>query len=772
MAALVLIMSGVSLLALSSPALAAGQSASTDPSEGQQAPLLAANGQVGEDAASPKQQSGADIIVTANKRVQSIIDVDSSITALSGDDLAAAGAQDTQALTNLTPNLVVQRSIVGKIHIRGIGNENFSVGGDPSVAVHSDGIYVARASAGFFDLFDIDRVEVLRGPQGTLYGRNATGGVINVLPRTPTNDLNGYATVEYGSYDHFRAEGAAGGPIADGLTARIAGMRATRDGFIRNVNQQASDRGFGRLDSKDIYGLRGQIAYDAGIVRARVLAEYIHDDSNLPAYVYFRQPAPYLPPIPSGRREVDHGYEPLLPVLGGASRSFGSDDDLFKSNQLGLGLHLDVDLGPVTLSSVTGYRSFKFNWLNDGDGTSAFFVNYGQQDESDQWSQELRLTSQSQGRFNWLVGYYYFNEDSESLIGLPVRLSLFGLPDDSIIADGTAGTRAHALFGELYYRLNDQLKVTVGGRYSREKRSTDYLYKGLFAAPVQAPIPTAEDPNPGRRTFTDFAPKLVLTYEPDARTNIYASAAKGFKSGGFNLLANQPSFDPETIWNYELGIKRRTPGGLRFGASAFYSIFKDLQVGQIIELQSILTNAAKARIYGLEADFAYRPDDRLDIGGALGLLSAKFTRFCTADPTQPGAALEGGCDDLSNPIDLSGKTLPRAPKMSLSGYGSYRFDLGASGSLTARADARFQSRIYFTQFNRPTVTQDPYVLVNGRLTWTPASERFAVALWAQNVFNEYYFTEVLESGAFNPMLVEQGFPGPPRTVGISLSASF
>ncbi|MEO6113873.1 MAG: TonB-dependent receptor [Sphingomicrobium sp.] len=765
-------------ISIAAPALAQSAPEPTRPSPTDPAPS-SADDEPGAQPAQTLQSAAVEdpglIIVTANKRAQSIIDVDASITALSGEDLTAAGISDTQSIVNATPNLVVQRSIIGKIHIRGIGNENYSIGGDPSVAVHSDGVYVARAAAGLFDLFDMDRVEVLRGPQGTLYGRNATGGVINVIPRRPSKTLEGYATAEYGNYDHRRIEAAVSGPLGGGLSARVSGLGLWRDGFAKNINEGARQRGFGQLDTKDLWAGRAQLMFDNdGPFTARVAAEYIHDNSNLPAYVYLQQPAPYLPQIPSGRRTVDQGIESELPILGGPARSFGSPEDIYKSFQLGLSLHADYDLGGATLSSVTGFRNTKFNSVNDGDGTAAFFVNYGQQDESDQFSQELRLASNNDsGFFSWLIGGYLFKESSDTLIGLPIRLSIFGLPDDSITADGSARTRALALFGETYFRLTDQFKVTLGGRYSYEKRRAAYLYKPLFGAPVEAPVATPDDPNPGRKVFKNFSPKAVLTYEPNRATNIYASVSRGFKSGGFNLLAIQPSFEPETIWNYEAGFKTRMAGGrVNLNVSAFYSKFNDLQVGQIVNLQSILTNAAKATLYGLESELRFRVTPATQVGGTVALLSAKFDSFCTADPTQPGAALQGGCDSLTNPIDLSGKTLPRAPKFTLSTFASHDFDLGGNGLITARVDARYQSRIYFTQFNRPTVSQDGYTIVNARLTWFSSDDRFSVAAWGQNLFDKFYYNEILESGAFNPVLIEQAYPAPPRTFGISAGVTF
>ena len=232
-----------------------------------------------------------EIIVTAQRRSESVQDVPIAITALSGDALDRAGIQDTENLSTLTPGLLVQRSVVGQIRIRGIGNENYTIAGDPGVAVHSDGIYVARAAAGLFDLFDVERVEVLRGPQGTLYGRNATGGVINVIPNKPDDEFSGHFSAGYGNYDAFRIDGALNVPISETFALRFAALGNFRDGFTRNTNASAISRGFGRLDSKDVFALRAQAGNtDNGDFNIRLAFEYLKDDSNLPAYKYLNRP--------------------------------------------------------------------------------------------------------------------------------------------------------------------------------------------------------------------------------------------------------------------------------------------------------------------------------------------------------------------------------------------------------------------------------------------------------------------------------------------------
>jgi iron complex outermembrane recepter protein len=731
--------------------------------------LALASPAVAQDSAEEEGAEGAEIIVTAQRRAESVQDVPIAITALSGDALAEAGIQDTENLSTLTPGLLVQRSVVGQIRIRGIGNENYTIAGDPGVAVHSDGVYVARAAAGLFDLFDVERVEVLRGPQGTLYGRNATGGVINVIPNKPDDEFEGHMSASYGNYDAIRLDGAINVPLSETFALRFAALGNFRDGFTRNTNASARARGFGRLDSKDVFALRAQAGTTSDSpFQARLAFEYMKDDSNLPAYKYLNRPNA-LPTsdfggganafTPRFLRTVNQGFELNIP---GTGRSVGSDADVFKTLQTGLALHLSYDFGGATLSSISAFRDTKFNWLNDGDGADIFYVNYIQQDATKQYSQELQLSGGSDS-LEWLIGAFYFKESGDSFIALPFPFGA-GLPF-YITIDGTAKTKALAAFGELRWKPTDALTVTLGGRYSDEDRAAKYRYEINFGVPFVA--------NPDdKKSFNAFTPRAVINYAITDDVNIYASATRGFKSGGFNLLAIQPSFEPEKLWSYEGGIKTSFDGGRGFAnANVFYTDYKNVQVQQVVNLSSVLTNAAAATIKGAEMEFGYRQATGWEAGGTLAYLDASYDAFCTGDPTLPAAAISPGCN-AANPIDLTGNRFPRAPKWTLSSYIGYTADLGSSGTLGARLDARYQSLTYFTQFNRPLISQKGYSIYNGRVTWTSESNKYSVSLWGNNLTNKKYFSEVLESGAFNPQLVGQGYVAPPRTYGISASARF
>ncbi len=709
-----------------------------------------------------------DIVVTAQRRSESIQAVPISITALSGQTLVKAGIQDTERLATLTPGLIVQRSVVGKVSIRGVGNENYTIAGDPGVAVHSDGVYVARAAAGLFDLFDIARVEVLRGPQGTFYGRNATGGVINVIPNTPVNRFEGRVAGEIGNYDGRRIEAMINVPLSEALAFRVAGLGNFRDGFTKNTNAGARARGFEDFDSKDVLAGRAQLAYDGnGAFKARATVEYIDDDSNLPAYKYLNRPNALptadfgggaLAFTPAFLRTVNQAIELEIP---GSGQSVGSDADVFKTTQLGATLHMSYDIGNATLSSISGYRRTKFNYLDDGDGSDVFYVNYLQQDKSRQFSQEVQLNGEA-GAFEYLLGAFYFKETGSSFIALPFTFG-FDLPF-YIAINGTARTNALAGFGELRWNPTDALKITVGARYSHEKRKAAYRYEINFGTPVVA--------NPDfKDTFNAFTPRLVVDYRAAPDIHLYASATRGFKSGGFNLLAIQPGFSPEKVWTYEAGVKTQfADRRVTLNANVFYSKYTDIQVGQIVNLQSVLTNAAKATLKGAEVEFSARPVKEFEVGATIAYLDATYDKFCTGDPTQPTAPISAGCS-AANPIDLAGNRFPRAPKWSLTGTASYTIPL-ANGGLTLRGDARYQSKTFFTQFNRPQISQDGYTIVNGRLTWTSGSGKYSVSGFVNNVFDKTYFSEVLESGAFNPQLVAQAYVAPPRTYGVSASVAF
>ena len=722
-----------------------------------------------------------EMVVTAQKRASTLQDTPISITAISGDSLARSAIYDTEALSYSVPGLVIQRDVIGKVVIRGIGTENFSVGGDPGVAVNLDNAYVARSSVAIFDFFDVERVEVLRGPQGTLYGRNATGGVINVISRAPTDELDAYATATYGNFDFVRVEAAAGGPLTDRIRGRVAGFYANRDGFTTNVFPGAGDRGLGDLDSKDLWAVRGRL--DADVTdrfTVELIGDIYRDDSNPVPYQYPDAVLPWQTPAffegfgidpdtaaelavsvnPQQTRVVSQGFEfdvPGFPEL--------ELDSTGRWDQTGVQAKLRYDLDTVALTSITTYRDIEFEWLNDGDGVDRFLVNYFQRDFSEQVTQELQIASNNGGPLEWIAGVFYLHEDADTTVGIPFPLGV-DLPL-IVLFEGSNTTDALAVFGQGTYSLGDHWRFTLGLRYSYEEKELD-LFNNSFGAIVEQDL--SED-------FDAFTPKIGIDYIFDDGTLLYASVTRGFKSGGFNLIAVQDSFDQEIVWAYEAGVKTSfLDDRIQVNLGAFYYDYKDQQIGQVTNLAAILTNAADSTLFGGELEVRALLAEGLLVDLGVAYLNTEFDEFCTLDTRDPTLPRDvENCPDPEAPGDpdaalnnLAGNDLPRSPEWTVNAAVQYERPVGQWGTLMMRGEWQFTDRQFFTQFNRPNVSQDAFSLFNARLEFESANGRWTIAGWGRNLANKDYLSNVLESGVVNTAVVPQVFFGAPRTYGITV----
>ncbi len=731
----------------------------------------------------------AEVVITAEKRVGTVQDAPLSITAFSGADLAAAGVSSTFALANATPGLTVQRDIIGKVVIRGVGTENYTAGSDPGVAIHKDGLYIARSTVALFDFFDTSRVEVLRGPQGTLYGRNATGGVINIISNEPTEEFGGYAQVDVGNFNKRRIEAVLNAPLGDTVQSRLSVLYAERDGYTKNLFPgapatppsagfpgtpaipSARESGVDQLDNQELWAVRGQVKFQLGDSGALLLSgEITRDDSLPPASKNFDGEPWTLPTdmVLPDLREVSQGFEMALP---GTNRTIPSAG---RADQDAISARLTWDFGGLTLMSLSGYRKINFSWLNDGDGLDQFFVNYFQTDESEQFSQEFQLTSPDDSRLQWMLGAYYLTEDATGFMGVPF---IIPVPQPVIMWDGKSDTTAYAVFGQMTYKFTDKLSTTLGVRYNHEKKQGDLTYNlfgGLIEpAPPVAPVGTtwAEVLD---RSWDAVTPKLGVSYDFTDDVMGYASATRGFKSGGLNLLAGQTPYDPEYLWSYELGVKSRMLGGrLIANLGAFYYDYKDLQVGKVVNLTATVVNAAKASIQGAELELRASPTDGFEINAGLAYLDATYDEFETEDPGWPGDA---GCGQLltaPRTISLAGCDLPRSPQFQGSLGAQWSVPLATGAELRLRGDYAYRDKQYFTQFNRDNVSQDSYGTFNARITYTAAGGKWAITAYGDNLTDEDYFITVLESGV-SPLgtVVPQAAMGPPRTYGVLLRYDF
>ena len=718
-----------------------------------------------------------EVTVTAEKRETTIQDTPISITAFSGQELAMAGIDGTNALANFTPGLTIQKEVIGKVVIRGVGTENYTVGSDPGVAIHQDGVYLARSSVAIFDFFDLNRVEVLRGPQGTLYGRNATGGVINIISNEPTETFEGYARLDAGNYSKLRFEGAVSGPISgDAVQGRLSVIYAERDGFTENLFPTAKSRGVDQLDNQDLWGVRGQVNFNINEdVSLLVKGEWLRDDSLPPAFKYFDLtdafwfnafgPDQNLPDL----RQVSQGFETQIPGSGRTVPSVG------RANQDGYSARLTWDLGDMTFTSLTGYRKIDFSWINDGDGFDTFFVTYFQTDESKQFTQEFQLASSGDTGLDWILGAYYLSEDATTFTGIPF---IIGSPADFILWDGESNTDAFAVFGQATYSFTDRLRVTGGVRYNKDDKKGDLVYN-LFGGLITPDIAIGAPPGTTWADVLDkdwdaVTGKLGVDYDFTDDVMGYATVSRGYKSGGFNLLAGQEPYDPEYLWAYELGLKTRLADGrVVANVGAFLYDYSDMQVGKVVNLSATVVNAAAATIKGFEAELRALVGEGFEINAGLSWLDTSYDEFETEDPGWPGGAGCGTLVTAPRTISLKGCELPRAPEFQGVLGASWTGNLANGGELGIRADYSYRGDQFFTQFNRDLVSQDAYGLLNARITYTAPGGHWYVTAYGDNLADETYYVTVLESGvAAAGTVVPQAVVGPPQTYGLVVGVNF
>lgn len=694
-----------------------------------------------------------EIIVTAEKREAALQEVAISITAFQGEELRNAGIVTSEQLTGFTPGLNIQRDVIGKVVIRGVGTENFTIAGDPGVAINFDGAYVARSSVSIFDMFDLERVEVLRGPQGTLYGRNATGGAINFISRKPTEEFEFDVLADVGDYGKQRLEAALSGPIAeDQVLGRLSVMYHQRDGYTDNIFPNVG-RDLDELDTKDLWALRAQLRFmPTDRLTVDFKADVYEDDSNPIPYKYVADPLiyfgglPFPNPLAGDLRTVSQGFEQEVPGFDLRAPETGQWD------QRGMQATVDWAISDtLTFRSITAFRDIEFGWLNDGDGIEAFLVTYFQADESDQLTQEFQLSSAGDGKLSWTIGAYYLQEDGNSFVGIPLPLG-FGAPL-AVLINGESETTAYAAFGELYYYFTDKLRLTAGARYSQEDKEVFYNDDRSSLGGPNAIVDADDD-------WDALTPKLGLDYFMNDDVMLYASVTQGFKSGGFNLLAVQPSYDEEEVLSFEVGTKSRLAGGrAQFNASAFYYAYDDLQVGKVVNLNATIENAAEATIYGAELELKALLTDNFQIDAALSFLETEYDEFFTEDKDLPGAP----------EVSLAGNELPRAPGFTSNLSALYTAPLSGGSELQLWANWQHTGSQFFTPFNRDTFEQESYDVLNARVTWRLASGRWAFSLYGENLTDEDYFTNALESGVPTPgvdRVVPQFFVGAPRTWGV------
>tara|TARA_A100001037_G_scaffold266372_3_gene258490 strand:+ start:296 stop:2395 length:2100 start_codon:yes stop_codon:yes gene_type:complete len=689
-----------------------------------------------------------EIVVTATKSgAQNLQDVPLSVAVLSGDDLDRSGIATTMGLQLRTPGLVITRNThLGQPYIRGVGSDVVGPAIDGAVAVYVDGAYQARAASQIAALADVERVEVLKGPQGTLYGRNATGGAINIVTRRPTRQLSARGDVQVGNLNQLIVRGSVSGPLAaDRVFGRVSVTHNQDDGYTDNI--LLDEEG----DDTDILHLRGALEFVlsdratldiAGYYfdrETRALPKALNPETN-PSTLFFGAT------VNDDPREVLHDIDSGLGV-----------------EQWGVNARLVWDFEGFTLTSVTTFDSLDETGFLDVDSTEiplahngVVWPRIGEEwgEDADFFSQEFVLSGES-GQLQWtgLINYY----SAEATTRADNDLPLFGFAG---IWQSEFDNEAFGAALQLSYGLTEQLSVTAGIRYSYEKKEFERS-EGLVLG--GAPLILASDDSDA--SWKPWTPKFGIEYRPNDDVMVYASATRGFRSGGFNLFAAQSEFDPEFIWSFEAGVKSTWwDNRLRLNASAFYYDYKDLQLQTFLADRGAgaaatqIENAGEATLKGLDLDIVLQATEALTFEASFAFLDGELDEWVTIDPDRPTEGV----------FDRDGNAMPRAPDFTASLAAEYTVDLGDAGSLSLRGEFYHRDKIYFTAFEDERVDQGAIGLWNARLTFTSANERWFVAAFGQNLGDEEYLENVLTVQA---LIGQIGFYAPPRTYGVQVGFS-
>jgi iron complex outermembrane receptor protein len=676
-----------------------------------------------------------EIIVTATKTgATRLQDTPLAVTAFTADTLDKVAVKDIRDLASLTPNLLVtQNASFSQVYIRGIGSNNVFGGSDPSSTIHLDGVYLARPASYLTNFLDVERIEVLRGPQGTLYGRNSVGGTINVISRKPGDTLEAKLQGTYGNYGFTRLEGYMSGPISDTVGASLSLIASRRDGYLKNVAPVGRD-----ADGEGTFGGRGQLRFTpTDALEVIVRGDYIESDDSLAGYIKLLQTT--TDPIANG-------------VLGDYRRIAVNILPSSKRRQWGTAAEINYDLGGgLQLKSLTAYRANRLTQVGDTDGTSLNIRRTDQFEDQHQFSQELNLIGKT-GALSFILGGYYFDEhilvdSSVTTFASNLRANFNPVIDTSALAGFAQGS----------YAITKRISLTAGIRYTRENKKFDQRATN-FALSTGLPLATYPRLYTTDDTYEAWTPKFGVEFRPVDHVLLYASATKGFKSGGFNFSSANPlqGFAPETLWSYEGGAKVDLFDRLlRLNATYFHYDYKDLQVQSFLSPGVIdITNAADAKVDGVEFEGQLRPASWLQLGGNLAYLDARYANYTSA--LAPG----------NIPFNASGNRLSLSPKWSYTLWGQIDTAV-AGGELFARGEYSHRTRQFFTAQNAGLDTQAPYGLVNASIGYSLPGDHLQIIAFGRNLSDEQYVTS---TASFASGIV--GRVGEPRTYGLRLIAKY
>jgi iron complex outermembrane receptor protein len=658
-----------------------------------------------------------------------------AISAISATALSRFAIRTIDQVAAQTPAVTfTQNTTFGQLSIRGIGTNAVFAGADPSSAMYLDGVYLARPAMAFTDFLDVERIEVVRGPQGTLYGRNALGGAVNLITKAPSNDFEAVARVTIGNLGERRAEARLSGALKpDRVMGSIAFARGVRDGYVRDLNH--SDQPLG---GDDLTSARGQLRV---VLSPRSDLLLSADASDQAGRILSNHKILSIKP----GFAVDNPADPRDVRLSTVNSS-----DVSHSGAMA---RVTSQLTPSTvLTSITGFRRLNNQYVSDADVSELDLLVSRVHERQQQWSEELTVSGRHR-RVTSVAGFFVFDE----LDRQGVRVDQYASRTQVQLGPRVNAT-SRAVFGETTIQLTSRLSGIIGLRYTREQKdieNTGGLY-GLDAP--RAPVAGSTYGYSDSIMHTAWTPRFAVAMKWPHEALTYASGTRGFKSGGFNLSSTQPGrgFAPEWAWNYEAGMKATLINGrARINVAAFQMDYSNLQVQTAIGIGVFdISNAAAATIRGLEVEPSSRIGGGLEAGGHLSWLDATYDRYLAV----------GSGGTISN---VAGNRLNNAPEWSGRLWLEWTGNVGRSTRMTLTADATAQSTVFYTPFNDLIQRSPPHGRLGARAELGPSNRRWAVNVYARNITNTDYIT-----GAFGASPVAfGGRPGPSRHAGIQLIIS-
>ena len=732
-------------------------------------------------------QEGGEIIVTARRREERLVDVPIAVTTFSGDQLAKSGALDVTDIAQTTPNVTLEPSrgtnSTLSAFIRGIGQQDPVSGFEQGVGIYLDDVYLNRPQAAVLDIYDVQRIEVLRGPQGTLYGRNTIGGAVKYVTK-PLSDVP-YLKVRatYGTYDQADAVVTASAPISD--LVRVGGSlaRLSRGGFGKNLTTGEDNY------NKDIWAARGtfELGGHGEPVLIRISGDYTRDKSNA-----------------RGGHRLIPGYTSGAPVLDDVYDTRGGLIDPKQDVEAyGFSINATADLSDAfTLRSISAWRKDHSASPIDFDALPAVDLDVPAYYRNEQTSQEFQLLYDDGGMFQGMIGAYYLSAKADTQFD--VRL-FTTFPGFTAFTQADVDTETFAIFSDVTLDFTDQLSLALGGRYTWDERKANILRQNYLGggSPVfgglGVPFGAPSTDFSGKATFKKFTPRASLSYKPTPDHNIYASFSQGFKGGGFDPrgvgvnapdlngdgirqdseVADYLSFRPESVDSYEIGYKGNLfNGGLYVAVAAFHMDYNDVQipgsqgctVDGIATFCGVITNAGKAKIDGVELETNARlardlaaMGDRLSFTGSLGYINARYKEYITNSAT--------------GPVDVADqREIQNTPKWTGSATLAYETPVG-DGDLSFSSTVSYRSKTYQFEVPNPYIDQKGYALVDASLVYTAPGGLWSLGVHGKNLFDKQYKTSGYSfvapdgAGGLVPTLGTEGtltaFYGNPRQVFVT-----